>query len=125
VVYEEPLPDSVSPNERKLGVWRLIPQKIIAEPYSYINSLPSKNIRQALIDALHTWYDVPERSLIIVQGVVSLLHNSALLSVFLRQYPRYHHILTPFHLDLTIFKTAVPYDEANQQRTRSLVLVKR
>ena len=52
---------------------------MILQSYRYIESLPSKGIRNAVIDGLETWYDVPEKSLKVIREVVGLLHNSSLM----------------------------------------------
>ncbi|CAI7590152.1 unnamed protein product [Penicillium glandicola] len=51
----------------------------VLNPYAYINSLPSKNVRQTLIAALNSWYKVPVKSLLVIEGAVNFLHNSSLL----------------------------------------------
>ncbi|CAG8376199.1 unnamed protein product [Penicillium salamii] len=51
----------------------------VLDAYSYINSLPSKNVRLRLILALDSWYKVPEKSLLIIEGVINFLHSSSLL----------------------------------------------
>ncbi|KAJ5801567.1 uncharacterized protein N7518_003635, partial [Penicillium psychrosexuale] len=74
------------------------PQPVL-NPYTYINSLPSKNVRQTLIAALNSWYKVPVKSLLIIEGAVNFLHNSSLLlddiqdgSVLRRGRPVAHQI---------------------------------
>ncbi|KGO78266.1 Terpenoid synthase [Penicillium italicum] len=71
----------------------------VLNPYAYINSLPSKNVRQTLIAALNSWYKVPVKSLLIIEGAVNFLHNSSLLlddiqdgSVLRRGKPVAHQI---------------------------------
>ncbi|KOS48568.1 hypothetical protein ACN38_g463 [Penicillium nordicum] len=71
----------------------------VLNPYTYINSLPSKNVRQTLIAALNSWYKVPMKSLLIIEGAVNFLHNSSLLlddiqdgSVLRRGKPVAHQI---------------------------------
>lgn len=51
----------------------------VLDPYTYISSLPSKNVRQTLIAALNSWYKVPVKALLIIEGAVNFLHNSSLL----------------------------------------------
>ncbi|KAF7117316.1 hypothetical protein CNMCM5793_006065 [Aspergillus hiratsukae] len=46
---------------------------------TYITSMPSKGFRHHLIDALQTWFNVPERSLALISGVTSLLHEASLM----------------------------------------------
>ncbi|CDM32996.1 hypothetical protein DTO013E5_5797 [Penicillium roqueforti] len=71
----------------------------VLNPYTYINSLPSKNVRQTMIAALNSWYKVPVKSLLIIEGAVNFLHNSSLLlddiqdgSVLRRGRPVAHQI---------------------------------
>lgn len=59
-------------------------QQIILAPFNYIKSLPSKGVRDILIDSLNVWFQLPERSLQIIKKVVDLLHTSSLLFVFMR-----------------------------------------
>lgn len=49
------------------------------EPYVYLKSLPSKGVRNAAIDGLDVWYQVPERSVLIIQDIADLLHSSSLM----------------------------------------------
>ncbi|CAG7959530.1 unnamed protein product [Penicillium salamii] len=51
----------------------------VLDAYSYINSLPSKNVRLRFILALDSWYKVPGKSLLIIEGVINFLHSSSLL----------------------------------------------
>ena len=57
------------------------------EPCAYLESLPSKVIRNAAIDALETWYNVPERSLTTIRNIINTLHSSSLMYAFLRLLP--------------------------------------
>ena len=41
--------------------------------------MPSKGVRNSAIDALEAWYHVPERSLIIIRDIVSMLHSCSLM----------------------------------------------
>ncbi|KAL3486676.1 putative polyprenyl synthetase [Aspergillus germanicus] len=52
---------------------------VLWKPYNYITSLPSKGVRQHLIDALQTWFNVPRSSLAAISGVASLLHEASLM----------------------------------------------
>ncbi|KAF9241499.1 hypothetical protein DTO013E5_8798 [Penicillium roqueforti] len=54
-------------------------EEIALEPYVYLKSLPSKGVRNAAIDGLDVWYQVPERSVIIIQEIADLLHSSSLM----------------------------------------------
>ena len=59
----------------------LISVQIVTEPYSYIDSLPSKGVRNSVIDALETWYQVPERPLEIIRTIINMLHSYSLMYV--------------------------------------------
>ncbi|KAF2839697.1 terpenoid synthase, partial [Patellaria atrata CBS 101060] len=50
----------------------------ILAPFRYINSPPSKGVKDVLIDALNAWHHVPEGSLETIKSVVDLLHTSSL-----------------------------------------------
>ena len=55
--------------------------QMVLEPCAYIDSLPSKGVRNSAIDGLETWYQVPEKSLATIRDIVSMLHNASLMSV--------------------------------------------
>ncbi|CAG7927668.1 unnamed protein product [Penicillium olsonii] len=52
-------------------------EEISLEPYVYQKSLPSKGVWNAAIDGLDIWYQVPERSVLIIQEIITLLHSSS------------------------------------------------
>jgi geranylgeranyl pyrophosphate synthase len=51
----------------------------VANPYDYINSLPSKGVRDAFIDAIGIWIDVPEAATQLIKKAGNLLHNASLM----------------------------------------------
>lgn len=53
--------------------------QIVMEPSKYIQSMPSKGVRNAAIDALDVWYEVPNASLQVIREIVSTLHNASLM----------------------------------------------
>ncbi|KAL4860564.1 isoprenoid synthase domain-containing protein [Aspergillus spectabilis] len=55
------------------------PSNICDAPYDYINSLPSKNTRNKLLDALNHWLQVPASSAQRIKNIVHMLHNSSLM----------------------------------------------
>lgn len=55
--------------------------KMVLEPYSYIESMPSKGVRNSAIDGLEVWYQVPEKSLAVIRDIVNMLHSSSLMYV--------------------------------------------
>ncbi|KAL4756114.1 bifunctional terpene synthase/polyprenyl synthetase family protein [Aspergillus foveolatus] len=74
-------------------------ERVLWKPYEYITSMPSKGFRHHLIDALQTWFNVPERSLALISGVASLLHEASLMlddiqdgSLLRRGKPAVHQI---------------------------------
>lgn len=53
--------------------------QVILAPFTYIQSMPSKGVRDRLIDSLNIWLQVPEEPLQIIRNVVHLLHTSSLM----------------------------------------------
>ena len=53
-------------------------QTVLA-PYDYLSSLPSKGIRDAAIDALDIWLDLPDSSLAPIRLIVKYLHSASLM----------------------------------------------
>ncbi|CAI6340763.1 unnamed protein product [Periconia digitata] len=73
--------------------------EMILQPQDYIDMMPSKGIRNSVIDGLEVWYRVPERSLGIIRDVVNLLHSCSLMlddiednSPMRRGYPATHAV---------------------------------
>ncbi|KAE8389478.1 isoprenoid synthase domain-containing protein [Aspergillus alliaceus] len=67
---------ATGPAYKALGV---LDDTVLWKPYEYIVSMPSKAFRHHLIDALQTWFIVLERSLALISGVASLLHEASLM----------------------------------------------
>lgn len=59
--------------------WSAGSESKLLEPFSYITSCPSKEIRSQLIGAFNEWLQVPVDQLEIITSVVGLLHNASLL----------------------------------------------
>lgn len=43
--------------------------------------MPSKGVREKLIDSLNIWFQIPEESLKVIKDIVDLLHTSSLMCV--------------------------------------------
>ncbi|KAI1175872.1 isoprenoid synthase domain-containing protein [Nemania sp. FL0916] len=73
--------DNTTSRKSKPGKkWQLYQyEDTVLEPYEYITSLPSKGVRNAMIDGLETWYNVPEESLAAIRDIIGLLHNASLM----------------------------------------------
>lgn len=54
---------------------------MILQPLKYLDMMPSKGFRNAVIDGLEVWYQVPEKSLNVIRHVINLLHSSSLMYV--------------------------------------------
>ncbi|OQE91319.1 hypothetical protein PENNAL_c0010G00185 [Penicillium nalgiovense] len=78
-IHPSSLEPNPGPEQIRLTISQTQQQRPVLNPYTYINSLPSKNVRQTLIAALNLWYKVPVKSLLIIEGAVNFLHNSSLL----------------------------------------------
>lgn len=63
-------------------LWRSnLTVQTVLEPGKYVQSMPSKGIRNSAIDALDVWYEVPDASLHTIRDIVNTLHNSSLMYV--------------------------------------------
>lgn len=58
---------------------QLITEQIVLEPGAYVQSLPSKGVRNTVLDALEVWYGVPGASLVTIREIIDLLHNASLM----------------------------------------------
>lgn len=54
-------------------------QQVILAPVEYLTSMPSKGVRNAAIDALNVWFQVPNEPLNVIKPIVNLLHSSSLM----------------------------------------------
>ncbi|KAK6530333.1 hypothetical protein TWF694_003690 [Orbilia ellipsospora] len=53
--------------------------QVVLEPFDYVKSLPCKKIRKVAIEALDIWYNVPQRSIDVINSVIDMLHSSSLI----------------------------------------------
>ncbi|KAJ5889106.1 geranylgeranyl pyrophosphate synthase [Penicillium tannophilum] len=53
--------------------------EVLLAPFEYINSLPSKGVREVLIDALNVWLGLPDRTVKAVKLIAQKLHSSSLM----------------------------------------------
>ncbi|GLA05522.1 geranylgeranyl pyrophosphate synthase [Aspergillus niger] len=53
--------------------------KVLQQPIDYLRSVPSKNIRGTIIQALNLWLDAPESAATQVEDLIGHLHDSSLL----------------------------------------------
>ncbi|KAI1292591.1 terpenoid synthase [Xylaria venustula] len=83
-------PDTSSPGSKEDDNWdvsglacgaalRSLGEDIILEPYHYVSSLPSKGVRDMVIDALQVWLDVPPHSTAAIRRVIKKIHNSSIM----------------------------------------------
>lgn len=54
-------------------------RKHISGPISYLQSLPSKNVRGLLIESLTSWFKVPPNKIERIEKIISSLHHASLL----------------------------------------------
>ena len=62
--------DSFSPHELDMP---------LIEPYTYINGIPGKNIREKLIDSWNLFYHCPAEKVEEIKKIITMLHNASLL----------------------------------------------
>ena len=90
---------------------------MIYGPARYIQSLPSKRIRDKAVDALNVWLDVTEADVIQIKRAINILHNPSLMlddiqdnSALRRGRPSTH----------TIFGTAQTINSAGYQIIKAM-----
>lgn len=95
--------------------------QIIKAPSDYVTSLPSKGMRNAAIDALNVWYEVPSGTTKHISAILHGLHTSSLMlddiedgSPLRRGYPATH----------CVFGTAQTINSANFQFIETLDIVR-
>ncbi|KAE8446357.1 hypothetical protein EG329_012106 [Mollisiaceae sp. DMI_Dod_QoI] len=71
--------DTVGFGQKSRASLSSISEKIILEPYHYVSSLPAGGLRNALIDALGSWYSVPDTQLSIIGDIITISHNVSLM----------------------------------------------
>ena len=54
-------------------------QEDILSPFNYLHALSGKKTRSKLIVAFDSWFRVPREKLIIIEEIISMLHNASLL----------------------------------------------
>ncbi|KAK4332297.1 Geranylgeranyl pyrophosphate synthase [Rhodotorula toruloides] len=59
--------------------WQPAQEQVLTEPYTYLASIPGKEVRSALIAAFNQWMGVADVDLEIVKKVVGMLHTASLL----------------------------------------------
>ncbi|KAJ5814034.1 uncharacterized protein N7503_000784 [Penicillium pulvis] len=57
----------------------ILDDSALMDPVHYIESLPSKNMRIKVIDALNIWFKLPNDELDTIKGAINDLHNSTLI----------------------------------------------
>lgn len=50
-------------------------------PFKYLKSLPSKGVREQLIDAINVWHKVPAEELDTIKRAIGMLHALSLMYV--------------------------------------------
>ncbi|KAH8882985.1 terpenoid synthase [Thozetella sp. PMI_491] len=54
-------------------------EEFVLEPYRYVSSLPSKGVRDMVIDGIKLWLGAPPQSTAIIRSVVNRIHNSSIM----------------------------------------------
>jgi len=70
---------ALHPNSRVVSEKAHLDNSALMAPAQYIASLPSKNIRTMLVDALNVWFQLAPKELQVIKEVVTDLHNSTLI----------------------------------------------
>ncbi|RBQ68210.1 hypothetical protein FVER14953_21058 [Fusarium verticillioides] len=69
------------PQKSQLGhTWSIRQyEDMVLQPQKYLEMMPSKGFRNAIIDGLEVWYQVPEKPLTIIRDIVNHLHSASLM----------------------------------------------
>ncbi|EGU13294.1 Farnesyltranstransferase [Rhodotorula toruloides ATCC 204091] len=82
--------------------WQPAQEQVLTEPYTYLASIPGKEVRSALIAAFNQWMGVADVDLEIVKKVVGMLHTASLLCAIetpsLSSYPGMDDVEDDSHL---------------------------
>ncbi|KAG5779560.1 hypothetical protein H9Q73_006783 [Fusarium xylarioides] len=93
------VPNSNEHQKSQLGhTWSIRQyEDMVLQPQKYLEMMPSKGFRNAVIDGLEVWYQVPEKSLTIIRDIVNHSHSASLMfddiednSPLRRGYPATH-----------------------------------
>jgi len=57
----------------------LTASQLATAPFEYVASLPSKEVRGTIIDALNLWCELPDATLSQIKEVIDELHNASLM----------------------------------------------
>ncbi|KAF5679617.1 terpenoid synthase [Fusarium heterosporum] len=107
-------------------------EEMILQPQKYLEMMPSKGFRNAVIDGLEIWYQVPEKSLAVIRDIVNMLHSSSLMyddiednSCLRRGFPSTHVVFginqTINTAGLLIFKALKAAEVLSPRSTRLLI----
>ena len=55
------------------------PDEMVLEPMKYLNQIPGKNLRSALIDCFQVWYEADQEKVQAIKDIIGELHNASLL----------------------------------------------
>ena len=62
-----------------LPPWTEKNEKALLAPYTYIVSIPGKDLRTQLLRAFNAWYNLPDHTFNVISEVVGMLHNASLV----------------------------------------------
>jgi len=71
--------DNIIARLAQMPQWNSTYESAILEPYSYLATVPGKEVRTKLIEAFNVWLHVPPERLKIIADVVRMLQNASLL----------------------------------------------
>ncbi|KAI0116203.1 terpenoid synthase [Hypoxylon sp. NC0597] len=54
-------------------------EELVLEPFLYVSSLPSKGVRDMVIDGINLWLGVSPESVAIIRAVIKTIHNSSIM----------------------------------------------
>ncbi|KAF5973699.1 polyprenyl synthetase [Fusarium coicis] len=94
---------------------------IVMEPYRYLCSLPSKGVRNKIIDALNFWLKVPAERVNTIKSITENLHASSLMLDDIKDHSQLRRGKPSAH---AVFGEAQTINSATYQYIQSVSLVK-
>lgn len=77
--FGEEVREPMVSNVDRCNADRLLHWQVVNAPYEYLTSLPSKGMRDQVIDALNIWFTVPAESIEKIKAIGNRLHNASLM----------------------------------------------
>ena len=76
---ESDLSDDAESSDDEPEMEVVLKSELIDAPYKYVDAMPSKGVRDSMINALNVWFDVDAAELEKIRTIIRLLHTASLM----------------------------------------------